>query len=962
MAGGVSFVPDTTNFHDDNGHGTHVAGTIAALDNGAGVIGVSPRAEIYSVKVLDNDGSGTYSQLIQGIDWAIENNMNVISMSLGGTVKSSILHEAIQQATAKGILVIASAGNNGYGTETETYPALFPEVVSVGAINQTYKRASFSSTGAEIDLVAPGVDILSTTNNGGYVSLSGTSMAVPHVTGAAAALWSSNPNVTATDIKQKLYETATPLGNAREYGHGLINLAYAAGVINGPFVDIPEDSQPAEEKPVASDTSVIALDQRAMGIKNDLEYLSSLAKKSNQIGLMKEINKQYNDFLISSQQSRQLPDEFMEVEKNDSIERSQQMDQYYDSKKGEIIHLEETYREKIKDFSGVFQSEQINGQSDVTAAAETFEPNDSTTSAYPVTPGNIYTSYISTSTDWDFYKFTANIGGAVNIKLVPPTYKDYDIRVYDELGNTIAYGAAGKGITEDLNVQVTSNKTYYVRVHGFSGSYDTFNSYTLNLSVITTDLAFNTPLDIDLPVGASQVFKFVPPTSGVYSIYTGPYGEIGSSNDTVLELYSDANLITLLKSNDDANGTRFSEIKPTLTAGTPYYIKLKHAAPRAVHARLTATSDRPAFLIDTGVDVNLPAGSSQIYKFVPTASDYYRIFTDYYSGIASNGQSDTELFVYKDPTLTNLIAYSDDHNGTVFSQIAIDLTYGQPYYIKIAGFNGGSVNAKLNAVRPEINAAGPVIPESTLNDGSISATQYVFLSNATFATDMSTGVTVNNLPEGLGFFVTIVEDDILKVTFTGNAVRHSNTDDRNNVTISVSQDKIVGAVSDLTSNPFFFDFNDPASISTMLSVIPEANANDGSFSVSQVVSLKNGAFAADMSTGVTVNHLPEGVTTSVTRISDTQISLSFTGNALQHANADDLIVASVSIDQSKIIGATQNLVTETFMFDFFDSQSAQDYTYQYDRDNRLIAILFNGAVLYEFTYDENGNMLTKTRK
>ncbi|MGN7472443.1 S8 family serine peptidase [Brevibacillus sp. SAFN-007a] len=132
LAGGVSLVTGVPDYTDDNGHGTHVAGTIAALHNDRGVVGAASHAQIYSVKVLDKDGNGSYSQVIQGIDWAIENKMNIVSMSLGGSVPSKALHDAIKKASERGILIIAAAGNNGAGLETETYPALFPEVISVG--------------------------------------------------------------------------------------------------------------------------------------------------------------------------------------------------------------------------------------------------------------------------------------------------------------------------------------------------------------------------------------------------------------------------------------------------------------------------------------------------------------------------------------------------------------------------------------------------------------------------------------------------------------------------------------------------------------------------------------------------------------------------------------------------------------------------------------------------------------
>jgi subtilisin family serine protease len=119
LNGGISFVEGNDSYQDDHGHGTHMAGIISGSDNGLGVMGVAPQAQIYAVKVLNNQGIGTYSQVIEGIDWAIEQNIDIISISFGGLEYSQALHDAINDAIGHGIIVIASAGNRGDGEETE---------------------------------------------------------------------------------------------------------------------------------------------------------------------------------------------------------------------------------------------------------------------------------------------------------------------------------------------------------------------------------------------------------------------------------------------------------------------------------------------------------------------------------------------------------------------------------------------------------------------------------------------------------------------------------------------------------------------------------------------------------------------------------------------------------------------------------------------------------------------------
>lgn len=182
---------DLTGTHPDDKHGhqTHVMGTIGA--NG-GIKGMAPKCGMYSVKVLTDNGGGDWDTIInKGINWCIANKMDIISMSLGGSRPPNHmeLHKAVQKAEAAGILMIAAAGNMGLDfKETVMYPAVWPEVMAVTAVDFSKQRADFTSTGREAELCAPGVEIYSTHLNGQYVKLSGTSMACPHITGAAALI------------------------------------------------------------------------------------------------------------------------------------------------------------------------------------------------------------------------------------------------------------------------------------------------------------------------------------------------------------------------------------------------------------------------------------------------------------------------------------------------------------------------------------------------------------------------------------------------------------------------------------------------------------------------------------------------------------------------------------------------------------------------------------------------------
>lgn len=231
LKGGVSTVWYTTSYNDDNGHGTHVAGIAAAVDNEIGVIGVGPKIDLYAVKVLDRRGSGYLSDVIEGLDWAIANGMQVVNMSLGTTTDVQSFHDAIAKVNQAEIVQVGAAGNNGGAV---IYPAAYPEVIAVSATDNTDTIASWSSRGPEIDLAAPGVSIYSTYKGQTYKTLSGTSMAAPHVAGSAALVLTQTAkcdldlsgSCSPVEVQQRLEATAEDLGvSGRDdlYGSGLVD-------------------------------------------------------------------------------------------------------------------------------------------------------------------------------------------------------------------------------------------------------------------------------------------------------------------------------------------------------------------------------------------------------------------------------------------------------------------------------------------------------------------------------------------------------------------------------------------------------------------------------------------------------------------------------------------------------------------------------------------------------------------
>lgn len=260
IVGGYDFIDndsDPTDTDPDFSHGTHVAGIIGAMtNNNLGVAGVDWNVKIMPVRVIGPGGNGGYSALISGIHWAVDNGADVINLSLGGSVDSVSLREAIDYAINNGVTIVAAAGNNG--TSPILYPASYPEVISVGAIGPSGERSYYSNYDPNLDLVAPGGDnsifteqyntIISTAGYMGssgpihqYTWAQGTSMATPHVTGIVGLLYSTG----ITDpgyIQQLLKDTADDLGQPGkddEYGYGLINVNRALDLSDMP--PLPDD-------------------------------------------------------------------------------------------------------------------------------------------------------------------------------------------------------------------------------------------------------------------------------------------------------------------------------------------------------------------------------------------------------------------------------------------------------------------------------------------------------------------------------------------------------------------------------------------------------------------------------------------------------------------------------------------------------------------------------------------------
>ena len=289
VAGGWDFVNGDADPLDDQGHGTHVAGTIGALDDGYGVVGVGPGVRLYALKVLDANGSGSFSNVIAAIDWCLANGVQVTNNSYGSTYHpGTIVQDAFDRAAAAGIVMVAAAGNSGTSAGTENtvnYPAQFDSVIAVAATTSGDTRPSFSSTGPTVELAAPGYSIYSTLRGGGYGYKSGTSMASPHVAGVAAlvigaGLADVNGNgIIGDDVRALLAATAIDLGVAGGdawYGFGLVDAEAAVELALAAAA--PSPSPPTTEPPpapVVQGVRVVSIDYLLFGGRRNNKNLSA---------------------------------------------------------------------------------------------------------------------------------------------------------------------------------------------------------------------------------------------------------------------------------------------------------------------------------------------------------------------------------------------------------------------------------------------------------------------------------------------------------------------------------------------------------------------------------------------------------------------------------------------------------------------------------------------------------------
>ncbi|MCI6035231.1 MAG: S8 family serine peptidase [Firmicutes bacterium] len=286
--------------NDMTGHGTAIADIIHQI---------CPQAEIYSVRVLDRENRGRLSDVVEGIYWCIDHDIDVINMSFGTEKESEILEKAIQDASEHGIMVVGSVGNGGENANVE-FPAAFDEVIAVGAVNTSAEKTEESTTGPEVEIVAPGEQIQTKSVLGLETVNSGTSMATPHVTGAAAILMLQNGEKDAEQIREALDASCNPIGEEEAYGNGLLDVKMAQELLNSGECE-PSVSQNTADIVVSENAiDTVAAESTGNDVKEarpvetfeDVDYVEGRWSKDNHRNLTNNACDNYSTAQLSKEE------------------------------------------------------------------------------------------------------------------------------------------------------------------------------------------------------------------------------------------------------------------------------------------------------------------------------------------------------------------------------------------------------------------------------------------------------------------------------------------------------------------------------------------------------------------------------------------------------------------------------------------------------------------------------------
>lgn len=356
----------------------------------------------------------------------------------------------------------------------------------------------------------------------------------------------------------------------------------------------------------ASADEIAQIDQEIKDWQQTLDFFQRVAERKGEDELARQIGLQADTYFQRAKQLHEVP----QLSQNKAREQQQlAVDEKLGAQIESLQQLQMQYKQLTASYweqllpELAMPSQEPSKKALVTTLAsdpviDPFEPNDTLATSYPITSGNIYNSKISTSTDMDNYRFdTGSLTGTLDVTLYVPASVDYDLVVRESENKLVDFSITDElGGIETVSFQVKPNTTYYISVYSLKQHFSTTESYALRLGQVETSLTAGASIDISLPVGEVPAYRFTAPETGTYRFYTGPYGGFGALNDTILYLFADEEMTSLLGYNDEAtDGSLFSEIKLPLTQGVTYFVFVTHYENRAgVHARLTAALDNKA--------------------------------------------------------------------------------------------------------------------------------------------------------------------------------------------------------------------------------------------------------------------------------------------------------------------------------------------------------------------------------
>lgn len=730
ISGGVSFVPEEATFDDLNGHGTHVAGILAALQDDHGLVGVAPNVDLYAVKVLNKNGVGSYSQLIEGLEWAVDNHIDIVSMSLAGHEDSEALKNAVQDAVNQGVLLVSAAGNEG--ANGITYPAKYEGVLAVGAVDAHNQHPNFSSVGPELGLVAPGVGVQGLSLSGGYEERSGTSVAVPHVSGVAALVKEQNPSFTAQQLRQRLEETATSLGNPLENGKGLVN-AEAALALTGNHIPSTEPSQtPDEGKPVEEGTPEPKDPAHDEDLLKKRERISSDKSKSRQllapgesaIASLKlqravngvEITVASSGVLHHVVDQTTLPaqkagDEIRYVWKTDeNTEPGNYRIRVHYVDAGDVI--DDVFAVEVQGD----QDSQVEGLLSVAAVDPTVEPNNTEAQAKFIDLNYMYESALTLSPldITDMYKVSVPFDMDVTFYFYDWMEADNYVKIYSiEDGKENRVYVSNSYYVED-RISLKANKVYYISINpDYQGCFvcaGDDNPYEFSVSVLDPDDGDNDSPATATPISLGSSKNGLISSRYDYDYYTFKAPATGTveikvSSDTSLQVF-EANGTTELTNQSDPN-TRGNDVFLQVKANQTYYILVKGTL--AKYTLTLGTIEQDTYEPNDTSNTAYPINYNMTYMSkISTATDvdFYKFTARQSSNIQISLQvpkdKNYDLLIY-DASL-KLVASSTKGTG-VSEEVILQVTAGKTYYVKIVSPTGEYGDAYYSLKVREVNVS-----------------------------------------------------------------------------------------------------------------------------------------------------------------------------------------------------------------------------------------------------------------